>query len=246
MFFTEARRWSWFVVTVGFDSDVEAKVVQDRFNRTGFFDDSARCNLTYMVAGPRSQFSLNVVQQPIHLCDMVSDRIAVTLMLFGMHVFCRFEQRIGFFVSLLETWVVLVVVEHIQAQSIGFSFQPASQIFTTSKTAKLKLNRLGDLHWMQLCRLKRRRIHSNNRRWRVVMRIPLNVERSGVLMHALMRWNYVVPVAVAKVAAVMMNDIQMVSVLNNIVVAVTMDLGICGRGKECRTTACESAKNLKS
>lgn len=104
-----------------------------------------------MIAGPRSQFSLNVMQQTIHLCDMVSDRITVTLVLFGMHVFCRVEQRIGFLVCLLETRVVLVVVEHIQAQPIGFSFQSASQIFAAGKTAELKLNGLGDLNGMQMC-----------------------------------------------------------------------------------------------
>ena len=186
------------------------------------------------------------MQQSIHLSNVVSNRLAVALVLFRMHIFCRFEQRIGLFVRLLESGVVLVVVEHIQAKSIGFRFEPASQIFTSSEPAKLKLNGLCHLNGMQLCRLKRRRIHPNDGRWRVIMHIPLNVEGSRVLMHTLIRRNDVVPIAVAEMPAVMMHDIQMVAVLNNIVVAVTMDLGIYGRGKECRTTACESAENLKS
>lgn len=67
-----------------------------------------------------------------------------------------------------------------------------------------------------------------------------------MLMHTVTRWNDVIPIAIAEMAAVMMHDIVMVSMMNNIVVAMAIELGICRRGDEHRTTACESAKNLKS
>ena len=103
-----------------------------------------------MIAGPLLQFTLNMMQQSVHLSDMMSDRVTIALMLFGMHVLRRFKQRIGFFVRRLKARVVLVVIEHVEAQAIGFGFESPREIFTTCETAELQLNRLGDLNRMQL------------------------------------------------------------------------------------------------
>ena len=54
-------------------------------------------------------------------------------------------------------------------------------------------------------------------------------------MHAVVGRYDVVPVAVAEMATVMMNDIVMVAMVNNIVVTTVIVLGICRNGREQHT-----------
>lgn len=78
------------------------------------------------------------------------------------------------------------------------------------------------------------------------MSVALNVERSGVLMNAAVGWYDVIPIAVPKMAAVMMNDIQMVTMPHNIVVATVIVLSICRNGCEQHTADNQPTENLKS
>ena len=73
-----------------------------------------------------------------------------------------------------------------------------------------------------MCGLNRCGIQTDNWGWRIVMRIALNIERAR-LLHALWR-NNVIPIVVAKIAAMMMDNMVMVPVVNHVVV-----LGKCLR-----------------
>lgn len=56
----------------------------------------------------------------------------------------------------------------------------------------------------------------------------------------------VVPIAIAEMAAVMMNDIVMVAMVNNIIVTTVIVLGICRSGREQHTATYQPTENLKS
>jgi hypothetical protein len=66
------------------------------------------------------------------------------------------------------------------------------------------------------------------------------------MMNVAVGWYDVIPIAVAKMAAVMMNDIVMVTMVNNIVVSMVIVLGICRSGREQRTAAYQPTEKLKS
>lgn len=65
-------------------------------------------------------------------------------------------------------------------------------------------------------------------------------------MHAAIGWNDVIPIAVAKMAAVMMNDVVMVAMVNNIVVTTVVKLSICRNGREQHTATYQPTENLNS
>ena len=78
------------------------------------------------------------------------------------------------------------------------------------------------------------------------MSVSLNVERSGMLMNAVVGRYDVVPIAIAEMAAVMMNDIVMVAMVNNIIVTTVVELGICRSGQEQSSAAYQPTEKLKS
>ena len=78
------------------------------------------------------------------------------------------------------------------------------------------------------------------------MSVSLNVERSGMLMNAVVCRYDVVPIAIAEMAAVMMNDIVMVAMVNNIIVTTMITLGICRSGHKQHTATYQTKENLKS